>query len=779
MRITHLSRALLATAIGTSLFLLSTPQVVSGAMLPFAFEQPSNGGIEPVEIEVANINQLIVKVNQKAATGRERGDPAAAEAAFIQAKLSAFSAAAGTTLTYQRTLGSGAWVARIAQTVTASVAGEMAKNIRISDTSVLYAQPDYISRTQFTPTDPLYAQQWHYFAPAANSSSGINAPAAWDTTRGAGVTVAVIDTGYTNHADLLPNVLQGYDFVADAATSRDGDGRDADAHDPGDTAFAGQCGFFAVNGVLQPVTSSFHGTHVSGTIAALMNNGIGGVGIAADAKILPVRTLGQCGSGSVSDIADGIRWAAGGVIPATPANTTPAKVINISLGGLRACDAEYQSAITFAVAQGASVVVAAGNSNLNVSGFAPANCAGVVSVAALDRAGNRAGYSNFGAGITVAAPGGIASSVNDPNGVLSTLNIGPYLPSGDRYGFYQGTSMAAPHVAGVVALLNAAKPNITPAEVATALRNSVRPFAASSSCNTGICGAGMLDAGRAIASVQSTNPNMVINVGHTGAWYDPRTSGQGFDLEVLPTDSLFFGGWYTYSETGDGSQRWYALSGAYAAGTRSQQLTIYRNTGGSFATPPATTGVPVGQATLSFQSCAKATLSYHFNDGRPDGTIALDRLTPDVSCQIIQNGGQAASHSFSATGIHEGLTANWFNPATSGQGFEVEIMPTINQAFIQWYTYAPNAAGTDQQRWYSMLGPFQTGSRDMFNLPIYSNSGGQFNALPITAPVIVGRADVSFSSCTNATINYRFDDGRVGSVALTRLTGRTSPLCTP
>jgi hypothetical protein len=274
-------------------------------------------------------------------------------------------------------------------------------------------------------------------------------------------------------------------------------------------------------------------------------------------------------------------------------------------------------------------------------------------------------------------------------------------------------------------------------------------------------------------------PAMVMNVGHTGAWYEPRTAGQGFDLEILPSDSLVFGGWYTYSETGDGSQRWYALSGTYAPGTRSQQLTIYRNTGGSFATPPVTTGVPVGQATLSFQSCAKGTLSYHFNDGRPDGTIALDRLTPDVSCQTIQNGGQAASHSFSATGIHEGLTANWYNQSTGGQGFEIEIMPTINQAFIQWYTYAPNAAGTDQQRWYSMLGPFQAGSRDMFNLPIYSNTGGQFNALPVTTPVMVGHADVSFSSCTNATISYRFDDGRSGTIPLTRLTGRTSPLCTP
>jgi peptidyl-Asp metalloendopeptidase len=274
-------------------------------------------------------------------------------------------------------------------------------------------------------------------------------------------------------------------------------------------------------------------------------------------------------------------------------------------------------------------------------------------------------------------------------------------------------------------------------------------------------------------------PNIVMNVGHTGAWYEPRTAGQGFDLEILPSDSLVFGGWYTYNENGDGSQRWYALSGSYAPGTRIQQLTIYRNTGGSFATPPATTGVPVGQATLSFQSCSKGTLSYHFNDGRPDGTIPLDRLTPDVSCQTIQNGGQALPHSFSATGIHEGLTANWFNQATGGQGFEIEIMPTISQAFIQWYTYAPNAAGTDQQRWYSILGPFQAGSRDMFNLPIYSNTGGQFNALPITQTVRVGYADVSFGSCTTATINYRFDNGPSGTIPLSRLTGRTSPLCTP
>ncbi|MFN5049042.1 S8 family serine peptidase, partial [Roseateles sp.] len=179
-----------------------------------------------------------------------------------------------------------------------------------------------------------------------------------------------------------------------------------------------------------------------------------------------------------------------------PANTTPSKVLNLSLGGGGACDTTTQNAVNGARARGASVIVAAGNSNANAANFSPASCAGVVTVAATDRYGARAYYSNFGSVVTLAAPGGdVRSSAS--NGILSTLNTGTSTPGADNYAFYQGTSMAAPHVAGVAALLYSVRPGATPDQITAALRSSARPFPGS--CSQ--CGVGLLDANAAITAV--------------------------------------------------------------------------------------------------------------------------------------------------------------------------------------------------------------------------------------------------------------------------------------
>ena len=155
-------------------------------------------------------------------------------------------------------------------------------------------------------------------------------PGAWDVATGTGVTVAVIDTGITAHPDLDANVLPGYDFVSDATAARDGNGRDANAQDQGDWYAAGECG--------QPTAgnTSWHGTHVAGTVAAVTGNATGVAGVAPNAKVVPVRVLAKCG-GSLSDIADAIVWASGGTVAGIPANANPAKVINMSLGGSGAC----------------------------------------------------------------------------------------------------------------------------------------------------------------------------------------------------------------------------------------------------------------------------------------------------------------------------------------------------------------------------------------------------------------------------------------------------------
>lgn len=357
-----------------------------------------------------------------------------------------------------------------------------------ADPRVEYVEEDRILTKSFTPNDSRYNEQWSYY----EATGGINAPAAWDQTTGSGVVVAVLDTGYRPHADLNANIVGGYDFISTADIGNDGNGRDSNAQDPGDWIVANECGTGS-----EASNSSWHGTHVAGTIAAVTNNGSGVSGVAYGAKVLPVRVLGKCG-GYTSDIADAIIWASGGTVSGVPANANPAKVINMSLGGGGACDTTTQNAINSARSRNATVVVAAGNENQNVSNSSPANCSGVVAVAAVNRSGGRAYYSNFGNLVDVAAPGGAQNSATDANGILSTLNAGTTTPGADSYAFYQGTSMATPHVAGVVALLYAVKSTITPDQVESTLKSTVRSFPATCSG----CGAGIVNANAAVTSAK-------------------------------------------------------------------------------------------------------------------------------------------------------------------------------------------------------------------------------------------------------------------------------------
>lgn len=355
---------------------------------------------------------------------------------------------------------------------------------RVSELSdVEFAEPDPIATIQNSvPTDPRLSDMWHL----TDTSTGVGVSNAWPNVTGAGVVVAVVDTGYLPHDDLEPNRLKGYDFISDANTANDGDGRDADASDPGDWC--------------RGRPSSWHGTHVAGTISAVAN-GEGIAGVAYNSKYVPVRVLGKCG-GYGSDIAAGIRWAAGLTVPGVPDIDKPAQVINLSLGGQGPCGRTYQDAIDEAIAAGTTVVVAAGNSNMDASGFAPANCDGVITVSSTARDGSKAYYSNFGANVEVAAPGGETRSV-DKDGVLSTLNSGATSPAADTYKYYQGTSMAAPHVAGIAALVYESQPNAAPATVLKAILDTAK---LSDACNISECGAGIADAAASIGQL-----NLVAN----------------------------------------------------------------------------------------------------------------------------------------------------------------------------------------------------------------------------------------------------------------------------
>ncbi|MFY2765003.1 S8 family serine peptidase [Arenimonas sp. MALMAid1274] len=329
-----------------------------------------------------------------------------------------------------------------------------------------------------TPNDPRFVNQYAL----ANSPSGISAPAAWDLGTGTGAVIAILDTGITPHPDLNANLVAGYDFVSDPMAARDGNARDANPTDEGTWVRRPGC---------TPYPSSWHGTHVAGIAGAVWNNGIGIAGTAPGARIMPVRVLGA-GGGVLSDIAAGITWAAGGSVPGVPNNPNPVEVINLSLGVGGACGPVEQAAIDFARSQGVVVVAAAGNSALNGS-FSPASCNGVISVAATHYSGGRATFSNYGADVDIAAPG---------VEILSTINMGETRPTtGTAYVPYSGTSMSAPHVAGVVALMQSLSPR-TPVEVEQILAATAKPFPMA--CEG--CGAGIVNAFGALQALSNLPP---------------------------------------------------------------------------------------------------------------------------------------------------------------------------------------------------------------------------------------------------------------------------------
>ncbi|HEX5684436.1 MAG TPA: S8 family peptidase [Ideonella sp.] len=406
---------------------------------------------------------------------------------------------AGAQMHFLRTNSIGAHVMKLDRLLTVSEVQQLAKAVRRADVDIEFVEPDRRMHALMTPNDTSYNSQWHYF----ETTGGLRAPAAWDKSTGSGVKVAVIDTGYRPHADLAANIVGGYDFIADTWTANDGGGRDSSALDPGDWISANVCG-----GTHAAQNSSWHGTHVAGTIAAVTNNSSGVAGVAFNAKVVPARVLGRCG-GYTSDIADAITWTSGGSVSGVPANTNVAKVINMSLGGRGSCDSTTQSAINGARNRGTVVVVAAGNSQADASLYNPANCSGVITVAATNRSGARAWYSNYGSVVDVAAPGGDTSISG--HGVYSTLNTGTSSPGSDSYAYYQGTSMAAPHVAAVVAMMFAKNSSLTPDQIETKLKGSTRSFPGScSQCGTGIVDASAaIDAagggGNDVAEVESNN----------------------------------------------------------------------------------------------------------------------------------------------------------------------------------------------------------------------------------------------------------------------------------
>ena len=400
---------------------------------------------------------------------------------------------------------------------------------------VLYAEPNLVLRTLLTPNDPFYPNQWHYPA--------IGLPDAWDITTGSvDIVVAVGDTGIlyagdgspATHPDLIGRVLPGYDFISDPAIANDGGGRDPDPYDVGD-APGGQ--------------SSYHGTHVAGTIGAATDNGTGVAGVDWSAKLLPVRMLGV-GGGSLVDIVEGTLWAAGFFVAGVPNNPTPAHVINLSLGGTAPCSSFTQEAFDRIASDSpntAIVVVAAGNENADAGFTTPANCGGVIAVGATDYAGERAFYSNYGARIDVMAPGGDTGANLSGIGNDGVLSVSRNDGSGTfNYVFQNGTSMAAPHVAGVVSLMKSLAPALSLTQTLAVLTSTARPLTASECARPSgaDCGAGLIDAAAAVAAVASGD---IPTPGSGAVAYDPNPVDYG--ASILTRDIRL-------TNTGDASVDW-------------------------------------------------------------------------------------------------------------------------------------------------------------------------------------------------------------------------------
>ncbi len=469
-----------------------------------------------------------------------------------------------------RSLRAGAAVGERMQVLRASGvdAATLARELA-ADPEVEFAESNGRKRRLTAPNDPLYAAQplgvrprgpdagqWYLRAPQAPVVSSIDIETAWARTTGsANVVVAVLDTGVRfEHPDLgrVANggkLLPGYDFVANATIANDGGGRDGDPSDPGD--WVSTLDLQADN--LLPVnqrrfadcsvaSSSWHGTATASLVGASTNDSVGMAGAAPGVRVLPVRVLGKC-YGVDSDIQAGMRWAAGISVAGVPDNPTPAKVLNMSLGGSGACSASYQAAVDEIVARGVVIVAAAGNSAGGPVGT-PASCRGVVAVAALRHVGTKVGFSDLGPEITIAAPGGNCINIGAGDAcvypILAATDRGSQGPTGttwtDSFDITVGTSFSSPLVAGTVGLMFSAQPTLTPAQVRTALQMTARPFPTTGGdngsdptpvvqcsapnsnvqqlqcyCNTSFCGAGMLNAGAAVGAVAALTARITLD----------------------------------------------------------------------------------------------------------------------------------------------------------------------------------------------------------------------------------------------------------------------------
>lgn len=410
-----------------------------------------------------------------------------------------------------------------------------------ADRDVEYAEADQRRYPLAVPDDPLFADQWYL---QSSEAAAIDAVDAWDTSTGsAGLVIADLDTGVRfDHPDLRSaatnRLLPGYDMIGPDSsgsflTANDGNGRDADASDPGDWVSTAD----TQNPLFKSCTvgnSSWHGTRTAGILGAIVNNATGIAGTTWSGWILPVRVLGKCG-GYDSDILAAMAWAAGMHVDGVPDNPYPARIINMSLGAAGPCPQDYQQLVEELSAVGVLVVVSAGNEGGPVD--SPANCPGVAAVAGLREVGTKVGFSSLGREIALSAPAG--NCVNGGAGepclftITTTTNAGTTGPGANTYtdqvNFNIGTSFSAPIVSATAGLMLSVNGNLTAAQLIKRLQEGATAFPVSSdpsvpmchvpsgatdlqtaecNCTTSTCGAGMANANGAV--LQALRPIAVV-----------------------------------------------------------------------------------------------------------------------------------------------------------------------------------------------------------------------------------------------------------------------------
>jgi serine protease len=542
--------------------------------------------------------------------------------------------------------------------------------------------------------------------------SGTDAVSAWNLTKGSpGIVIADVDTGVRfDHPDLLRagfdsstagfggRLLPGYDFVGEDLNSNtgaplgtflianDGDAWDPDPSDPGDWIDStdlknslfppAQCGDPSNNN--GPTNSSWHGTRVMGILGALTNNGVGIAGMTWNSYLLPVRALGKCG-GYDSDIIAGMQWAAGMSVqdPAgntVPVNPYPADIINLSLGGAGSCPSAYGSVITTLTNMGVVVVASAGNENGAVE--APGNCAGVLGVAGLRNVGTKVGYSSFGAQVGIAAPAGncVTSTGTCYRSIDTTVNFGLKTPAANGYtdetNFNLGTSFSAPIVSGIAALMRAVNANLTPPQLIARIKASASPFPPNTgnipvcpatdpttqecSCVVGQCGAGMVNALRAVQA--ALNPIAVITNAGSNTAFDAGGSVAACGLTVA-------------------SYAWTASGGiVIQSGANAPQVTVVST--GTAGTLTLTVTDSTGRrdtGTVSFTSTGSATV----NAPASAGTAASSCPAPLTVTPMAPTVTEAFSPASVGMNVAATLTITFTNPngfALTQAGF-TETMP--------------------------------------------------------------------------------------------------------